>query len=141
VAEQGDAREELVAAPLAAGELGGGAGDFVVVEWSDSGRGEWEWIAPLHVHHEDDEAWYVLEGTLRFRIGDEEVEAGPGTAVLAPKGMPHAYGNARREPARYLLVMTPKIRALVEELHAPRDGDEPLDYGAIFRKYDSEMLT
>jgi hypothetical protein len=43
---------------------------------------------------------------------------GPGTAVLAPKGTPHAYGNARRgQPARYLLVTTPKILALVQALH------------------------
>jgi mannose-6-phosphate isomerase-like protein (cupin superfamily) len=141
VAELGDVRREVVAAPLAGNELGGPSDDFVIVEWSDSGRGEWEWIAPLHVHHADDEAWYVLEGTLRFRLGDDEIEAGPGSAVFAPRGMPHAYGNAGTELARYLLVLTPKIRALVDELHAPLDGDEPMDYSAIFRKYDSELLT
>ena len=141
MADLGDVRNGIVAAPLAGSEVGGPSDDFVIVEWSDSGRGEWEWIAPLHVHHADDEAWYVLEGTLRFRLGDDEVEAGPGTAVLAPRGMPHAYGNAGIEPARYLLVMTPKIRALVDELHAPRDGGEPMDYAAIFRKYDSELLA
>jgi mannose-6-phosphate isomerase-like protein (cupin superfamily) len=112
--------------------------DFVLVEWSDSGESEWEWIAPLHVHHRDDEAWYVLEGTLRFRIGDDEFEAGPGAAVLAHKGVPHAYGNARRgQPARYLLVLTPRILALVDALHAPG----ATDYAAIFRAHDSELLT
>jgi mannose-6-phosphate isomerase-like protein (cupin superfamily) len=90
------------------------------------------------VHHTDDEAWYVLEGRLRFRLGDDVVEAGPGEAVLAPKGTPHAYGNARRaETVRYLLVMTPKIRALVEALHEPGASD----YAAIFRAHDSEMLS
>jgi mannose-6-phosphate isomerase-like protein (cupin superfamily) len=123
---------------LAGGQLGGPESDFVVVEWSDAGDSEWEWIAPLHVHHGDDEAWYVLEGSLRFRIGDEILEVGPGGAVLAPKGTPHAYGNARRgEPARYLLVMTPRIRALVEALHQPGASDYP----AIFRAHDSELLT
>jgi mannose-6-phosphate isomerase-like protein (cupin superfamily) len=112
----------------------------VIVEWSDSGRGEWEWIAPLHVHHKDDEAWYVLEGALRFRLGDEEVEAAAGTAVLAPRGTPHAYGNAGGEPASYLLVMTPRIDALVKELHAPREGEAPVDYAEIFRAHDSELL-
>lgn len=34
-----------------------------------------ELIAPLHKHHNDDEAWYVLEGTLGFQIGDTIVEA------------------------------------------------------------------
>ena len=122
---------------LAGGQLGGPESDFVIVEWADSGESEWEWIAPLHVHHADDEAWYVLEGTLRLRLGEEIVEAGPGAAVLAPKGTPHAYGNAHRgEPVRYLLVLTPKIRALVHALHAPG----ATDYAAIFRAHDSELL-
>ena len=124
--------------PLARSQLGGPGDDFVIVEWSDSGEGEYEWIAPLHVHHADDEAWYVLEGTLRFRIGDEISEAGPGGAVLAPKGTPHSYGNARRsERARYLLVMTPRIHALIQALHEPGASD----YGAIFKAHASELLS
>ena len=130
--------DEAFVTPLAEGQLGGAASDFVIVEWTDSGESEWEWIAPLHVHHADDEAWYVLEGVLRFRVGDELREAGPGSAILAPKGAPHAYGNARRgQLARYLLVMTPKIRALVQALHEPGASD----YAAIFRAHDSELLS
>ena len=41
-------------------------------------------VAPLHVHHADDEAWYVIEGALRFRLGDGELVAGAGTTVLIP---------------------------------------------------------
>ena len=123
---------------LAGHELGRADGDFVIAEWSDTGESDWEWIAPLHVHHEDDEAWYVLEGTLRFRIGDEQFEPGPGSAVLAPKGTPHAYGNASPgELARYLLVITPTIYALVQALHEPG----ATDYAAIFRAHASELLT
>jgi mannose-6-phosphate isomerase-like protein (cupin superfamily) len=124
--------------PLASAELGGPESDFVIVEWQDSGESGYEWIAPLHVHHADDEAWYVLEGALRFRLGEETCEAGPGTAVLAPKGTPHAYGNARPgEPARYLLVITPRIRALIRALHEPGASDYP----AIFRAHESELLS
>jgi hypothetical protein len=57
---------------------------------------------------------------------------------MAAKGIPHAYGNARRgELARYLLVITPRIRALVQALHEPGAGD----YAAIFRAHDSELLV
>ena len=123
---------------LAGSQLGGPESDFVIIEWSDAGSSDQEWIASLHVHHADDEAWYVLEGTLRFRIGDETFHAGAGGAVLAPKGVPHAYGNATRgQVARYLLVLTPKIRALVQALHEPDAGD----YAAIFSAYDSELLS
>ena len=80
----------------------------------------------------------MLEGALKFRIGDEVCEAGPGEGYLAPKGTPHAFGNAKRgQLARYLLVMTPKIRALVQALHEPGASD----YAAIFRAHDSELLT
>jgi mannose-6-phosphate isomerase-like protein (cupin superfamily) len=123
---------------LAGGQLGGSKDDFVIVEWTDSGESGYEWIAPLHVHHSDDEAWYVLEGVLRFRIGDKTREVGAFGAALAPKGTPHAYGNARiGQPARYLLVTTPKITALVHALHEPGARD----YAAIFRAHDSELLT
>jgi mannose-6-phosphate isomerase-like protein (cupin superfamily) len=90
------------------------------------------------VHHADDEAWYVLEGVLQFQIGDQRYEAGPHGALMAPKGTPHAYGNARRgQPVRYLIVMTPKIRSLVAALHEPGDHD----YATIFRAHDSELLN
>jgi mannose-6-phosphate isomerase-like protein (cupin superfamily) len=123
---------------LAGGQLGGPEGDFVIVQWTDSGESGYEWIAPPHVHHADDEAWYVLEGVLRFRIGDETREVGPGGSALASKGTPHAYGNARNgQPARYLLVTTPKISALVQALHEPGARD----FAAIFRAHDSELLS
>jgi mannose-6-phosphate isomerase-like protein (cupin superfamily) len=130
--------DESSVASLRGAQLGGAGSDFVIVEWSDSGDSGWDWIAPLHVHHRDDEAWYVLQGVLRFRIGDDVFELGPGGAAMAAKGVPHAYGNARRgEPARYLLVLTPRIRALVEALHAPGADD----YAAIFRAHESELLS
>jgi mannose-6-phosphate isomerase-like protein (cupin superfamily) len=130
--------EENLLASLAGMQLGGARSDFVIVEWTDTGESGWDWIAPLHVHYADDEAWYVLEGVLRFRLGDEEFEVGPRGAVMAPKGTPHAYGNARRgEPARYLLVMTPRLRSLVDALHQPGARE----YAEIFRAYDSELLT
>jgi mannose-6-phosphate isomerase-like protein (cupin superfamily) len=123
--------------PTSSQELGGQESDFVIVEWTDDGLSKFDWIAPLHVHHEDDEAWYVLEGALRFRLGEETFEVGAGGGVLAPKGMPHAYGNARRgQMARYLLVMTPKIRALIQAVHEPGADD----YDRIFRAHDSERL-
>ena len=129
---------ELFVPSLTDTDLGGADSDFVIVEWSDSGDSGYEWIAPLHVHHSDDEAWYVLEGTLRFRIADEVFEAGANSAALAPKGTPHSYGNAAEgTTARYLLVMTPRIRALVRALHEPGASD----YRAIFRAHDSELLS
>jgi mannose-6-phosphate isomerase-like protein (cupin superfamily) len=111
--------------------------DFVVVEWRAAPDTSAERpIAGLHVHHDDDEAWVVLEGTLGFRVGDELVTAGRGAAVLVPKGTPHSYWNGGDTEARYVLVMSPRTAALVEALHSG-SGES---YAEIFRRYASELL-
>jgi mannose-6-phosphate isomerase-like protein (cupin superfamily) len=62
--------------------------------------------APLHVHHAEDEAFYVLEGVLRIRTADAEFRIGPGEAALAPSGQPHTYRVESPEGARWLNVTT-----------------------------------
>jgi uncharacterized cupin superfamily protein len=124
------------APPLRNGPLKSEA--LVLVEWEDSGGTSPEQpIAGLHIHHDDDEAWYVLEGTLGFRVGDDLVEAPAGSAVLVPRGVAHSYWNADG-PARYVLVMTPQIAALIEELHHPEASGR---WHEIFRRHGSELLA
>jgi quercetin dioxygenase-like cupin family protein len=57
---------------------------------------------PLHVHVDDDEFMYVLEGTLRFRLGDSERQAPAGSFVFIPKGLAHTWQNAGDTDARFL---------------------------------------
>src|SRR5438067_8117692 len=90
---------------------------LVVAEWTAAG-GDPRPQAPPHVHHDDDEVWYVLEGRLAFCLGGEEVEAGAGDAVCARRGVPHTFWNPGVAPARYLLAMPPRIYALIEAIHA-----------------------
>jgi mannose-6-phosphate isomerase-like protein (cupin superfamily) len=131
-----------IAAPALAGNtLGGSGSDFVVAEWQDPG-GVHEpprRIAPLHVHHSDDEAWYVLEGALAIQMGDGLVEARAGSAVLVPRGVPHTYWNPGPERVRYLLVMTPRISGLIAAIHAMAEKT-PDKMRELFRNYDSELL-
>ena len=84
---------------------------FDIYEWSGSGPDY------LHVHYADDEAWHVLEGTLTFRFIDRQVDAPPGTTVFVPAGAPHTYFEAAG-PTRYLVILTPRLRALIAALHA-----------------------
>ena len=113
---------------------------FVIAEWTDPGApaGPPRLIAPSHVHHSDDEAWYVLEGTLAFRLGDQEIEAPAGSAVFAPHGVPHTYWNPHTTPARYLLIMTPNLVALIEELHRSTQRD-PVAIQAIYQRHNSAL--
>jgi len=121
------------AEPLTGSAVGGSGDDFVLVQWTAQ-VGD-HWIAPLHVHHDDDEAWYVLQGRLGFRLGGEEFEVGPGSAVLARRGTPHTYRNAGEVEAEYLLVMPPRIASLIEAIHQPG-----VDVRALFKAHASEIL-
>ena len=62
---------------------------------------------PLHVHAHEDEAWYVLEGELRFRLADDIHVAATGSFVFVPRGVPHCFQNIDVEPARILVLFTP----------------------------------
>jgi len=120
--------------------IGPADGAFVLAEWADDGTTSAERpIAPLHLHHADDEAWYVLEGTLGFRLGETELLAPAGAAVVAPRGVAHAYWNATEEPARYLIVLTPNLMRLIDAIHASADRTREA-MRELFVSYDSELL-
>jgi quercetin dioxygenase-like cupin family protein len=61
---------------------------------------------PLHVHHLDDEGFYVLEGELTVWVGDEMHVLRAGESILAPRGVPHTVRVGDRE-ARWLVTSTP----------------------------------
>jgi mannose-6-phosphate isomerase-like protein (cupin superfamily) len=130
----------VVAPPLSGKTLGTAADSFVIAEWRDGGgvSDKPRLIAPRHVHHSDDEAWYVLDGTLRIQFGDKEVEAAAGAAVLVQRGTPHTYWNPGPEPAHYLLVMTPNVFGLIQDIHAMTERT-PAALREIFLKHDSEL--
>lgn len=62
--------------------------------------------APLHVHHRDDEAFWILEGDVTFEVGDTTVEAHAGDYVFAPRGIPHRY-TVHDGGCRMLFILVP----------------------------------
>jgi len=59
-----------------------------------------------HLHHNDDEGFYVLDGDITFYVGDETHEAGPGTFVFLPHGVPHSY-TFETDVVRMLSIIAP----------------------------------
>ena len=102
---------------------------FSIHEWRGSGPDR------LHVHHADDEAWHVLEGELTFRYADRIESAGPGTTVFVPAGVAHTFIAGPN--ARYLIVLTPGVSALIASLQADRNPEHQRD---IYRRFNSELL-
>jgi mannose-6-phosphate isomerase-like protein (cupin superfamily) len=113
----------------------------LVEEWRDEGETSRDRpIAPLHLHRSEDEAWYVLEGRLGFRVGGDEVEVEGGRSVIVPAGTPHSYWNATAGRTRYVIVMEPRTAALVAAIHA-MDPFDPAGLPALFEEHDSELLA
>lgn len=81
--------------------------------------------SPIHTHTNEDEYSYVTEGEFGVQIGDEVFTAGPGTLVIKPRGIPHAFWNATDSPARMLEIISPAgFQKYFEELAEayPKDG-------------------
>lgn len=75
---------------------------------------------PLHIHRREDETFYLLEGAIEFRLGDEAITAGPGDFVNVPRGTVHNFRNTGSETARMVLTFTPAgIERFFEETLEP----------------------
>lgn len=88
----------------------------------------------MHVHHEDDECWYVIDGELTFRLPEGEVAAPAGTTVFVPAGTAHDYYESR-EPSTYLLILSPRLNDLIDTLHKTPIGM----HAEVFKQFASEI--
>ena len=94
-------------------------GQLTVVEVTEPPNAQ----APLHVHHREDEAFYVLEGSVTIYVGDEPaVEAGPGDFAFGPRDVPHRY-TIGPDGCRMLFICTPAgFEDLVIEMSRPAES-------------------
>src|SRR4028119_1539188 len=75
--------------------------------------------SPLHVHHFEDEGFWILEGEMTFYVGDQTIKARPGSFLFGPKEVPHAF-RVDSGPARLLFVLSPAgFEDLVREMGEP----------------------
>lgn len=109
--------------------------------------------APLHVHHNEDEAFWVLEGSLTFEVGDKTIKAETGTFLFGPKDVPHRY-RVDKGPARLLFILSPagfenfirETSELAESPTLPPQSDvqpseeEMKQFMEIVQKYGCEIL-
>ena len=87
--------------------------------------------APLHVHDDLDDTWYVLDGEMVVRCGDEVSVVGAGHWVSMPRGVPHTFRMVGDRPARILLVHdNASFRDLIRDVGVPAQArvlpDQPI---------------
>jgi quercetin dioxygenase-like cupin family protein len=104
---------------------------------------------PLHIHHDADETFYVIEGEMTIFVGDERVEAGKGDFVFGPKGVPHAY-LVQSDQAEFMVAFAPAgIEGFFAEI-APQvvPGEpkpdpvapDPEEFARIAGRYEIEIV-
>jgi quercetin dioxygenase-like cupin family protein len=75
--------------------------------------------APLHVHHREDEAFWILDGDVTFEVGDTTIEAHPGDYAFGPRDIPHRY-TVGEAGCRMLFILTPGgFEDLIMEMSEP----------------------
>lgn len=63
--------------------------------------------SPLHVHRNEDETFFVLDGQLEFISGAERIHCGLGSSIFLPRDIPHGFRVVGDSPAKYLVFATP----------------------------------
>ena len=98
---------------------------------------------PLHIHQNEDELWYILEGQHVIQVGEEEFSVEPGDIVFAPRGVPHAQRRVVARTGRYLCLFSPAgFEGFFRDL-AEAEGnraDMPDAYAAASKKYGITWL-
>ena len=104
---------------------------------------------PLHVHHDSDEGFYVLEGEVTVWAGDERHELGPGQFALGPKGVPHTYRVGPDGPARFLVTASDGSFARFVQAYGvpaprrelpPREAPDAERLGRLAAEHGIELL-
>jgi len=74
---------------------------------------------PLHIHHDEDEIFHVLEGEIRFQVGGVLRTVGAGDTMLAPRGVAHGYRVISAGGARYITITRGGFEAMVRSVARP----------------------
>jgi len=132
-----------------------GGGSFVIKATADQTGGKFAAVeflgpkgfgSPIHIHSDDDEFFVVLEGEVRFRLGDEDVDVGPRSFVYGPSGVAHGF-TMNSDTARVLLFFGPagvegffrEAAAYIETLPAGEPPD-PRKMGEIAARYGQQNI-
>lgn len=94
---------------------------------------------PRHLHHAQDEWFYVLDGEYVFEVGNERMRLGPGDSLLAPRRVPHVWAYTGEKPGKILVGFMPagKMETFFEE--AAKLGDFAAD-AKLYRGCEMDLL-
>jgi quercetin dioxygenase-like cupin family protein len=107
---------------------------------------------PPHIHRNEDETFYIVEGAVDFLLGDDTITAGVGDFVNVPRGLVHCFHNAGTDPMRMILTFTPAgiekffeetLERALDPTQAPPDNVDEVAarYAAAASRYGIEFIV
>jgi hypothetical protein len=96
----------------------------------------------MHVHHFQDETFYVVEGELHFQLGEETLDLKAGDFAYIPRGVAHGYVNTKLEPVRGLGIFVPGgfDRFMEEVGQLPPGPPDPEKLRELGEKHGQEVV-
>jgi mannose-6-phosphate isomerase-like protein (cupin superfamily) len=112
-------------------------GAMCIFEESRAGKGG----PPLHLHHDQEEWFYVMEGEYAFQVGDEKFRLKSGECVLAPRKVPHAFAHLGDGMGKMMIVLQPAgdMEAFFREFAKLAGPVPPEQAQALFRAHGMEI--
>jgi len=97
---------------------------------------------PRHVHHREDETYYILTGEFLFEVGGTKYSLVSGSTIYAPRDVPHCWANVATTESRMIMACTPGgFEAFFDESSkAMMDKASPEQMNKIMAKYGCELL-
>ena len=114
------------------------SGGLFIMEHTSTRKGG----PPRHLHHNEDEWFYIIEGEYIAEIGSERVQLKPGDSILGPREMPHTWAFVGDTQGRMLIAFAPanKMEAFFRDNEKRRKNGEYLNDAQVYRAYDLELL-
>ncbi|MFN2490548.1 MAG: quercetin 2,3-dioxygenase [Actinomycetota bacterium] len=145
--EEGEARWWFASLAVIKATAADTGGQMTIVEITEAPGAE----APLHVHHREDESFWILEGDATLEVGDTTIEAHAGDYAFGPRDIPHRY-TVGQAGCRMLFILTPGgFEELVIEMSEPAasrtlppPSEEEPDWeriAAIAKAHGNELLA
>ncbi|HEY4380728.1 MAG TPA: cupin domain-containing protein [Acidobacteriaceae bacterium] len=111
------------------------SGGLFVIEHKGLGHGG----PPVHLHHNQDEWFFVMEGEVLFQVAGERKTLRPGESILGPRGIPHGFAGVSEKPAHMVIAFAPagKMEQFLRYVAVPNG---PKMDPALFAKYEMQYV-
>ena len=113
-------------------------GGLYIFEHTNMGKGG----PPRHLHHQQDEWFYVIQGEFLFEVGDEQYRLKPGDSLFAPRRVPHVWAHVGDTPGTLLLAVHPagSLEAFFQEGAQFTQQPTPEQVAKLFEAHGMQVV-